>query len=257
MRIWYEFPRPVAGAEGFYEMLKANWKKVGKPDSELVIKAPTRGTGEFKYSIVGHMYADMLRTIEMVEGIIQAEREGYDAAVIGCFGDPGLDVVETLVDIPVTGPAKAAIIMAQAVGRKMAFVTIPFWEKKIEDVISMYGVQNLAISHGPVRAFTIPLEKFKDENNVVDNFLDIAKGIINDGADVILLACVNTSTLLTFRGITDVDGVPVIDGAIAALKLAEMMVDFKAAGLWRSKKTISKDVMEGLREGYYHGSESA
>ena len=93
MKIWYEFPRPVTGAEGFYEMLKANWKKVGKPDSELVIKAPTRGTSEFKYSIVGHMYADMLRTIEMVEGILQAEREGYDAAIyatqdccIFCYG---------------------------------------------------------------------------------------------------------------------------------------------------------------------------
>jgi len=257
MKIWYEFPRPVSGPEAFYDRLKANWKKVSGPGTELVIKAPTRGTSEFKYSIVGHMYADMLRTVEMVEGVIQAEKEGFDGAVIGCFGDPGLDVLEAMIDIPVVGPAKAAMISAQAVGSKMAFVTLPHWEKKVERFISVYGVQNLAIPHNPCRGFTIPLEEFKDENKVVDNFYQIAKGAINDGADVIILACVNCSTVLTYKGISDVDGIPIIDGAIAAVKLVEVMADFKKAGLWQSKKTISKDVVEGLRKEYYYGSDSA
>jgi len=256
MKIWYEFPRPVSGAEAFYDRLKANWARIGTPGTELVIKAPTKGTSEFEYSIVGHMYADMLRTVEMVEGVIQAEREGYDGAVIGCFGDPGLDVLEALVDIPVIGPAKAGMIMAQTVGTKMAFVTLPHWEKKVEKLISVYGVQNLAISHKPCRAFTIALEEFKDENNVVEDFYRIARGAINDGADVIILGCVNCSTVLTYKGISDVDGIPVVDGAIAAVKLVEVMVDFKKAGLWKSKKTISKDIIMGLRNGYYHGLES-
>ena len=42
MKIWYEFPRPVSGAEGFYDRLNANWEKVGKPDTELIIKAPVK-----------------------------------------------------------------------------------------------------------------------------------------------------------------------------------------------------------------------
>ena len=37
------------------------------------------------------------------------------------------------------------------------------------------------------------------------------------------------------------------------LKMAEVMVDFKKAGLWKSKKTIPDDVREALRQGYYHG----
>ena len=254
MRIWYEFPRPSAGAEGFYDRLKANWRRLGKSDSELVIKAPTKGTSEFRYSIVGHMYADMLRTIEMVEGVLQAEREGYDAAVIGCFGDPGIDVVEALVDIPVMGPAKAAIMMAQAIGRRMAFVTLPYWEKKIEKMLSTYGVGDLTIPNRPCRAFDLPLEEFIDESRVINNFLEIAKTAICDGADVIILACVNTSTLLTYKEISSVDGVPIVDGAVAALKVAEMLVDWKRAGLWKTRRTIPEDVKEGLRKGYYHGA---
>ena len=256
MKIWYQFPRPVSGAEQFHSRLQANWKKIGKSDSELAIKAPTRGAGEFRYSLLGHRYADFLRTIEMVEGVIQGEKEGYDAAVIGCFGDGGLDVLEALVDIPVIGPCKAAIMMAQGVGRNMAFITIPNWEKKIQDNINTYGIQELVIAHNPVRAFTLPFEQFKDEEQVAGNFFEIARGAIGDGADVILSACVNTSTLLTYKGVAEVDGIPVIDGAVAALKTAEVMVDYKRAGLWRSKKTIPNDVMEGLRKEYYHGSES-
>jgi len=256
MKIWYQFPRPASGAENFYDRLQANWKKVGKQDSELVIKAPTRGAGEFRYSLLGHRYADFLRTIEMVEGVIQAEKEGYDAAVIGCFGDGGLDVLEAVVDIPVIGPCKAAIMMAQGFGHNMAFITVPNWEKKIKDNITAYGIQDLVINHNPVRAFTIPLEQYKDEEQVAENFFEIAKGVINDGADVILSACVNTSTMLTYQGLADVDGIPIIDGAIAALKIAEVMVDYKRAGLWRSKKTVPYDVIEGLRKEYYHGSES-
>lgn len=47
-----------------------------------------------------------------------------------------------------------------------------------------------------------------------------------------------------------------VDGAIAALKMAEVMVDFKRAGFWKSKKTIPMDIKEALRKGYYHGVES-
>lgn len=256
MKIWYQFPRPVRGAEAFYDMLNANWRKVAKLDSELIIKAPTKGMSEFKYAILGHLYVDMLRTIEMVEGIVQAEREGYDAAVVGCFGDPCLDVMEALVDIPVVGPGKAAILMAQTFGNKMAFITIPNWEKTIEKMIKAYGIQDLVIHNRPVRALKISLEQFKEENQVLNNFLDLAKEAIKDGADVILAACCNTSTFFTYKEVTDIDGIPIIDGVIAALKWAESLVDFKKAGLWKSKKSIPNDVKEFLRKEYYHGVES-
>lgn len=256
MRIWYEFPRPASGAEGYYERLQANWQKVGKWDSELVIKAPTRGTSEFRYSIVGHMYADMLRTTEMVEGIVQAEKEGYDGAVIGCFGDPGLDVLESIVAIPVLGPAKAALIMGRAFGRKMAFITLPHWEHKVEKAVHSYGFGDFLIANRPCRSLEIPLEKFSSEEEVLDSFIAVARGAISDGADIVGLGCVNCSTLLTYKNIFEVDGVPIVDGAIAALKLVEVLADLRNAGMWKSTKSIENDIIEGLRGSYYHGSAS-
>ena len=256
MRICFENTMPGSDSEVYFERLHANWKKVSKPDSELVITCPTVGTTEFRYSIVGHLYADMLRTTEMVEGIMQAERNGYDGAVIGCAGDAGLDVIESLVQIPVTGPGKAALILGQAVGNKMAFVTLPHWEKNIEKLIKTYGAQDLIISNKPCRALTISLDQFAKEDVFIDNFLEIAKSAIRDGADVISFACTKGSTLLTSKGISHVRDIPIVDGTLAALKLVEMMVDFKKAGLWKRCKTIENDIIEGLKGGYYHGSES-
>lgn len=40
---------------------------------------------------------------------IEAERNGADAIVIDCMGDPGLKPVRELVSIPVVGAAEAAI----------------------------------------------------------------------------------------------------------------------------------------------------
>jgi Asp/Glu/hydantoin racemase len=138
----------------------------------------------------------------------------------------------------------------------MAFITLPHWEKKVERIISMYGIRDLVLPHKPCRPFSISIDDFKDENRVLDNFVETARGAIHDGADVVVLACVNCSTFLTHKGIGDIDGIPLVDGAIAALKMAEVMVDFKRAGFWRSKKTIPMDIKEGLRKGYYHGVES-
>lgn len=256
MKIWYEFTMPGSGADGSFERLQANWKKVSKPDTELVIKSPTIGVNEFKYSIAGHLYAGMLRTTEMVEGIMQAARDGYDGAVLGCFADTGLDVLEALVDIPVAGPAKSSLILGQAAGNKMAFVTLPNWEKEIEKLIESYGAQHLIISNKPCRALTISPDQFAKEDSIIDNFFEIAKGAICDGADVIGVACTRISPLLTARGISRVGDVPVIDGVLAALKLVEVIVDFKKAGLWNQRKTIEPDIIEGLRKEYYHGSES-
>jgi len=256
MKIWYEFPRPIRGPEKFCDQLSANWGKAGHADTELVIKSPSKGTAEFRYSIVGNLYADFLRSIEIVEGLVQAEKEGYDGAVIGCFADPGLNVLETLLDIPVMGPAKAAMIMAQTMGSKMAFITLPYTEKMIEKLIYEYRVQDSVLSYKPCRALNIPLEQFSEEDPFIKNFHKTAQGLVNDGADVIIFACVHCSTFLTYKGVTSVEGVPIVDGAIAALKLVEMMIKLKSVELWKSKKTITPDVMEGLRSAYYHGSES-
>lgn len=62
-----------------------------------------------------------------------AEADGYDAIVLGCFGDPGLDGLREIVSVPVVGPCEAAMHVACTLGHRFGIVTVldavvgPLW----------------------------------------------------------------------------------------------------------------------------------
>lgn len=52
-----------------------------------------------------------------------AEKEGYDAAVIGCFYDPGLMEAREILDkMVVTAPAEASMHIAATMGHKFSII---------------------------------------------------------------------------------------------------------------------------------------
>jgi|TARA_B100000686_G_C16800268_1_gene985431 Asp/Glu/hydantoin racemase len=53
----------------------------------------------------------------LLEAVVQAEKDGFDAIVIACCDDPGLQDAKHLVSIPVTGPMEAAAYTAAPLGR--------------------------------------------------------------------------------------------------------------------------------------------
>lgn len=61
--------------------------------------------------------AAALFTNQLLEAVIQGERDDFDAIVIACCSDPGLEDAKELVSIPVTGPMEAAVATAMALGR--------------------------------------------------------------------------------------------------------------------------------------------
>ena len=54
----------------------------------------------------------------------EAERDGCDAVISDCFGDPGVKAARELVDIPVIGPAEASFLLASALGHRFSVVTV-------------------------------------------------------------------------------------------------------------------------------------
>lgn len=66
---------------------------------------------------------------------------GFDGLVVAAFGDPGLDAVRRLVDVPVTGIAEAAVAEAVAVGRFAIVTTTPLLVDSIAARVAAYGAQ--------------------------------------------------------------------------------------------------------------------
>src|SRR5688500_18284216 len=70
------------------------------------------------------MWEEYLLVPPLMELAVELEREGFDAIVPGCFGDPGIDGVRELVSIPVVGPGATAMLVAANLGHRYGIVTV-------------------------------------------------------------------------------------------------------------------------------------
>ena len=69
-------------------------------------------------------YEEMLAIPPTLELIMQCESEGFDAAIIGCFVDPGIEAARELVSMPVVGPCESAMLLAAGFGHRFSVLTL-------------------------------------------------------------------------------------------------------------------------------------
>lgn len=214
--------------------------KVARPDTILVRKYLKRSS-----ECVRGSYLEFLNNFDVVEGIIQVEREGFDAAIIDCFNDPGLQVAREVVNIPVIGPCESSVHIACMLGGKFAIITnTPIFIPTQMELLRRYGVEGKAISRNPVRScdYIFPtdyVEGIKDPyKSFIPRFEKVAKECIKDGADIIIPGC-NMAELIfdkvSYREIGDT-GVTIVFPLAIAIKMAESLADLqKTLGLSKSK----------------------
>ena len=56
----------------------------------------------------------------MIENAIKAEREGYDAFVLGSFSEPFLREIRSAVDIPVASVVESSVLVGCSLGHYVA-----------------------------------------------------------------------------------------------------------------------------------------
>lgn len=83
------------------------------PDTKVEVRS-LAGTG---VPPTAFLPAASLFTNQLLAEVERAEQDGFDAAVIACAADPGLEDAKDLVSIPVTGPMEAAVAAGRAFGR--------------------------------------------------------------------------------------------------------------------------------------------
>ena len=72
--------------------------------------------------------------------------QGFDAAYLACFGDPGLDALKEVSPVPVIGMAEASCIEAARQGRRFGIVTGGvLWRPMLQEFVATLGLsQQLA-----------------------------------------------------------------------------------------------------------------
>jgi allantoin racemase len=164
----------------------------------------------------------------------KAEKEGYDAVIDYCFGDPALEAIKEALNIPVVGINEPSVHLASILGRKFSVIGVGGDCAKglFSDKITVYGLTHKLASARMTDTKVLDIKK--DFDKLVKALMDEGKkAITEDGAEVLVMGC---GSLLNIAEILQTKlEVPVIDPGLVALKIVEDLVKL---GLKHSKKAF-------------------
>ncbi|MES2262560.1 MAG: aspartate/glutamate racemase family protein [Pseudomonadota bacterium] len=231
MRIWHQSFTVLSELGAYNDALQRHFKKVARPDTEIVMHGMHPGTYTSNYPGHDIKYASLqyLHGLQFMAAAVQAERGGADAFALSTLPEPALREIRGLVDIPVVGYGESAMLTACMLGRKFGvLVFIDELADLVADNVARHGLRErfAAVKHVGFR-FNDVLAAFDNPGPLIDTFRAAARGLIALGADVIVPGEAPLNVLLARNGISEVDGVPVLDSLAAWIKHAESLVDMR------------------------------
>lgn len=170
----------------------------------------------------------------MLELMAQADADGFDGAVIGCFYDGGLREARELCRMPITGMAEPALAYAATLGHKFSVIVgRRKWIPKMTDNVILYGHERRLASMRSVE-MGIP-EVLADPDAFFDACIREARlAVRDDGAEVVVLS--ELATPAFWRRCADELDFPLIDPGAVGWKWAEMAADlYRTPGYSTSK----------------------
>jgi len=182
-----------------------------------------------------YRYYEALVLVDILHLIKEAESQGFDAAVIGCFYDTGLqDAREVAERMVVVAPCEASTRIASTLGDKFSIIVgRRKWIPQMMENVIRYGMKERLASFKSVELGV--LEFHQDEQETARRFREAGREAVErDGAEVVILGC--TATYGFYRELQDELGVPVIDSMIAAFKTAEFAAELRNRFGWSHSK---------------------
>lgn len=231
MRIVYLVPGPMGrttAGKAEVERRGMLLKGYAAPGTETGIQDVPEGPASIE-----SMYEEYLSIPATVRAAISLEEDGWDAIILGCYGDPGLDALRELISIPVIGPGEATALIAASLGHRFSIITIT------ESVIAFTErlVRNAGVGDklASVRAIDIPVLELHDdrEQTIEATIREGRRAIEEDRADTLILGCMSMGFLEVAEAVAPELGVPVLNPGKSSLKFAEALV---GAGVTHSRR---------------------
>jgi len=129
---------------------------------------------------------------------VDAEKDGMDAAIIWCGGDPALEAARGLVNIPIIGPGESMKAIAYTLGKKPC--------KILPDIPVLEMRTNISRTTQAIK-------------EIIQDKTEKREG------DVFYLGCLALYGL--GPGLREALGIPILDGAEASIKVAELTVKLR------------------------------
>ena len=190
-----------------------------------------------------YRYLEFQDTNEVLENGLQAEKDGYDAFLIGNFFQPGLHELRELLNIPVLGLSESSVQMACLMGPSFSIINVnPKFNRRIVEGIRLQGLDSRMASMEMMTVerpgvFDTARSDPAERTGIVDQFIETSRRALNKGAEVLIPAGGSLMALLMQAKLHQVEGAPVLNGIMALIKTGEMAVQMRAlTGMFTSKR---------------------
>ena len=216
-----------------YENGKSYWDVLGRHLDQVAAAGTTIDIkGITPFDSYAHPLVEFRCAREMICNAVRAEREGYDAFVVGHFQDAGLYEARAAVDIPVIALGEASMLYCCQLGQRIGIVTInPRFIPWFHHQIGKYGLKERITG---VHAMSFEPGQILEAYNSAERADEVkalfeaqAKPLVAEGTDVLIPG--GGIPMLLFSKFHNhlVDEAPVINGIPIAVKMAEMAVTLK------------------------------
>jgi allantoin racemase len=193
------------------------------PDVELTYKGLNHGSATIEYC-----YDEYVGVMDMVEKSMKAQEEGFDAIVLNCAMNPGMEGLREMLDIPVVGAGLAAVHVASILGDTFSIIdTGPPHLPYLRRVVMTAGLLDKLVS---IRYINMSVSELSGDPEAV--FKKILEGAVNavekDGAHVIVFGCTGMRRYAE-KLVDEMEryGVPVVEPLSAAVNLTADLVRLK------------------------------
>jgi Asp/Glu/hydantoin racemase len=231
LKIWHQSFTVLSGLGAYDAALRAHFKRVSRPDTEIVMHGMRDGTYRSNYpgNDIRHAALQHLHATQFIEAGLRAEHEGFDAYAISSLPDPALREIRSLLHIPVVGYGESAMLASCLLGARFSvLVFIHELTDLIADNARRYGLHGRMVGVSDVGfRFTDVLAAYAEPAPLIERFQAAARAQIAAGAEVIIPGEAPLCVLLASQGVASVDGVPVLDSLSCWIKHAEMLVDLQ------------------------------
>ena len=195
-------------------------RDAAQPDTVFEVYKSQRGPGAIESRFDRQLAGD-----EVMRLAVQAQKDGCDAAMVWCAGDPAVYAARELVDIPVIGTGEAGMLYAYHLAQNYCILTgdedlaATSWDCAVRGGLKdrMVSIRGIGMSVPELRA---------DRERALDQLAEVARTAMKeDGAHAFVFGCL----ALTGMGVelSERIGLPVVDAALCAVTLAESLVRMK------------------------------
>lgn len=245
MRIWHQASGDLDKHIVYRDALQRHATKVCEPDTELKlfglgpkdyiqgVNSSSQGnTPKLTTSdTLGSAYIYNLVYSKVIENARKAEREGYQAFVVGSFSEPFLTEIRSAVSIPVASIGEANYLLACSYGKFQAHISnVPTVARLVSSSAERYkltGRVSGSYALGPDVDEVYMRESWHKPGAIIDRFTVLAKKAIEDGADVIIPTEGVLSQLLVDHDVSRIGDVPIFDTMGIVWKYAELLARLK------------------------------